>query len=175
VPIRVGLLLERVAAVIHRLDVAGTRSFDPPGPKSSGYSSAFREPVVFDDAATGARTSARRELAPVRVPCQVESRTFEQLRQELGGDVPSSALVLVTHRKDLDALGLIDATSRAVSISVGDRVSAIERYGQPGSVVRPITAPGLYVFHVLPASWGFGPDGHDLELIFLQERALGVR
>lgn len=171
--IRVGLLLEKVVAVVHRLDITSTRAFDPPGTQlSSGYSSAFREPVVFDDATTGTRESARRESSAVRVPCQLETRTFEELRQELGGDVPTTALVMVTHRRDLERLELIDTTSRAPLIRVGDRVSAIEKFGQSGISARPLAAP-LYVFHVLPASFGFGPDGYDMELFFLSDRPQG--
>lgn len=173
--IRVGLQLNQVAIVLHRVDTASTRAFDPPGTKSSGYSSAFREPVVYDDPVVLTRTSARREFAAVRVPCQIETRTFEQLRQELGGEVPTSAVVAVIHRRNLEELDLIDTTSRAAKILVGDRVSAIEQYRQPGTVVRPLAGQGLFVFHVLPGSWGFGPDGHDLELVYLHDRPLGVR
>lgn len=173
--LRIPLVLNRVVAVIHRLDVAATRAFAPPG-RPSGYSSAFRSPVQYDDATSGARSSSRRESAPVRVPCQMESRSFEQLRKELGGDVPASAVVLVCHRKDLARLALIDVATKRVSIRKGDRVSAVERFGSPvGTAALPLAGEGLYIFHVLPAGFGLGPDGYDLELLYCHERPEGGR
>lgn len=166
--IRVPLIAQTSVAVIYRLDPTATAAVDPPGPDAAGYDPVFREPIVYDNA--GTRTSARRELAPVRVPCQVEAARFEELRQQFSGDAPNSNVVLVLHRQDLETLGLLDPTTRKLLIAVNDRVSGLERSGAPGQVVQPFVGEGLFVFEVRPASFGFGPDGHDLELLYLNDR-----
>ena len=168
--IRVPLLLERVAAIIHRLDVATTRAVDPPGAGTTGYDEDFREPVVYD--AGTVRTDSRTELPAVRVPCQTEVLNEDRLRQAFSGAVPSSNLVIVLHRRDLERQGLLDATTREPIIRVNDRVSTLERIGFPGRVVRQLGpgGAGLFVFEVRGASWGFGPEGHDLELLYLNDR-----
>lgn len=170
--VRIPLVLNTVAAVLHRLDVAATRAVDPPGADAAGYDDLWDEPRVYDDAVTSARTSTRRELAAVRVPCQVETFTEQRLRETLGGDAQASNVVLVMHRRDLDRLGLIDATTRDVLIRPRDRISTLERINRPGTVVRTLgpDAAGLHVLEVRGGSWGLGPDGHDLELVFLQDR-----
>ncbi len=167
--IRVPLLLETVEAVIHRLDPQATAIFDPPGDQPSGYDPDFEEPVVFTNT-SGQRQASRKELPPIRVPCQVEAANFERLRQLFPGNTPNSSIVLALSRIDLEARGLIDLLTRKVLINVNDRVETLERRGVPGQIVHPITPPGLFVFEVRPGSWGFGPDGHDLELLFLDER-----
>jgi len=167
-----GLGETKSIAVIHRLDPTATRSFDPPGEPTSGYDPEFDEPVVYDSGTS--RLSARHELPLVRVPCQVETPTFEHLQQFGPGIVENTALVIVTHRQDLQLLSLIDPATRACLIKKSDRVSAIERYGFPGVVQQPLAEDGLYVFEIRPGSWGFGPEGHDLEIIFLEDRAKAV-
>jgi hypothetical protein len=94
----------------------------------------------------------------------------EKLHQLFGGNVPSSDIVLVLSRINLEAMGLLDA-KRKVDVHVNDRV---EKLMKNGATVHPFSGDGLYVFEVRSASWGFGPEGHDLELIFLNDRQKGV-
>ncbi len=164
----VGLGMTLSTAVLHRLDTTSTRAVDPPGDPPTGYDEDFDAPVTYQSGTT--RTSARRELTAVRVPCQVETPSFRLLEQYGPGVVERTRIVLVTHRQQLESLGLIDGSSREVLIRKGDRVSAIERYGVPGTVQMSLPGDGLFVFEVRPGSLGFGPEGHDLELVFLQDR-----
>jgi hypothetical protein len=172
---RVPLLLTIVDAVIYRLDPVGTRAVDPPGPATEGYDDIFKEPVLYEttthDSAT--RTSTRTELPPVRVPCQVEIFTQEQLRQMFTGNVPDTSMTLVTHRRDLELLGLVDLVTNRPSFGIGDRVSGLEKRNLPGVLARGFPAPGFFISELRPGSWGFGDVGNDLELLFLSEREQG--
>lgn len=70
---------------------------------------------------------ARTELPAIRVPCQVEPKVFEDLRMLASGDSPRSDISLVFHFKDLERLGLVDATT-------GDASSSVPTIGSPGSM-----------------------------------------
>jgi hypothetical protein len=170
--VRVPLLLQRSVAVIHRLSIGATRDHMPPGDVVEGYDPTFQEPIVYTEGAE--RVSSRTELAPVRIPCQVEMMTEERLRQYVGGADPVTNMVLVFHRYDLDNLGLLDG-NREVVLKKGDRIEELERYGgAPGNTIKRFTDPGLFIWEVRSASWGFGPDGYDLELAFTSKRREGV-
>lgn len=177
--IRVPLLLNFVDAVVFRLDTAATRAVNPPGPSPEGYSDIFREPVVSDGAAgasVGGRVSTRREMDPVRVPCQVETSTFGDLREGFTGNLPQSRVQLVFHRADLESLGLLDPITKNVVLKIGDRIEKLEKHGSPGTVVAALPGKdGLFIREILPASWGFGPDGHDLEVAVLEQRDQGAQ
>jgi hypothetical protein len=175
-PFRVPLLLEVVDAVVHRLDITATRALNPVGPASSGYDDIFREPVVTDTtagASVSGRVSSRQEQTAIRVPCQVETTLFEELRQAFTGNLSQTRMALVFHRQDLANLGLLDVVTNNILLKKGDRVSQLERR----SLAIPVLvfqAPGLFVTEVYPASWGFGPDGHDLHLCILERRDEGI-
>jgi len=162
--IRVPLLLETVEAVISRIDTVATGAFNPPGPAVSGYDPDFKTPIKYS--ASGTPTSSLQYKSAIKVPCQVEVLTAERLRQYFSGTAPSSNLIVVISRIDCEAMGLLDATTRKILVGINDRVDRFER---AGATVHPLPEP-LYVFEVRPASWGFGPDGHDLELLFLNDR-----
>lgn len=175
--IRVPLLLEIVDAVVHRLDTTATRLDNPQGLAPQGYDDVFREPVVTDPdsgSSVDSRVSSRKEHPPIRVPCQVETTLFENLQMSFAGNMPSTRMTLVFHREHLLALGLLDPTTKNCIIQTGDRVSQLEQYnlGVPTLVFEQ---PGLFVTEVTPASWGFGPDGHDLHLVILERRDQGAR
>jgi hypothetical protein len=171
--IRVPLLLQKSVAVIHRLDIAATRTFDPVGEDTSGYDSTFREPIAYDDPVTDTRKSSRRERPIVRIPCQVENLTEERLRELRIGDASVSSIMLVFHRKDLGNLGLLDENQEVV-IKKGDRVSALEQYGAPvGTVSKRFADPGLFIHEIQGRSFGFGPSGYDLEVAILSDRREG--
>ncbi len=176
--IRVPLLLQKSVAIVHRLDISGTRTFDPPGEDTSGYDETANEPVFYDDPVAppgDQRTSSRQELASVRIPCQVENLTEERLRQMGIGDAGISNIALVFHRRDLKVLGLLDV-DQEILIKKGDRVSHLEEFGvPPGKVIKRLgdNKEGLFVEEVRGRSWGFGPSGYDLEIIMLKDRREG--
>src|SRR6185295_10120563 len=110
IQIRVPLLLAVVDAIVYRLDVAATRALDPPGAATSGFDDAFREPVAYDTqqgSSVADRAVARVELAPVRVPCQVETTLYESLAEAYQGNLQQNELAVVFHVKDLTLRGLI--------------------------------------------------------------------
>jgi len=166
---RVPLLLEKSLAMLYRLDVQATKLVRPYVGATAGYDDDFREPLVFDDVRGGktTRQSARIELPPIRVPCQVETQRFERLDQKPPGDVPDSDVQLVFHRMDLLQLKLIDPYSNELAIKKNDRVSHIEAYRFPGKVSQQFEPPGLYITQIVPGSFGFGPDGFDLHIVYL--------
>jgi hypothetical protein len=168
---RVPLVLEKSIAVIHRLNPVATDSLQPYAGATSGYDPDFKETLTYDTTRQGktVRENARIELPPVRIPCQVEIVKFEDLRQTFSGDTPDSDISLVLHRMDLSRLKLLE-DDNSPSIKVNDRLEKIESNRRPGQVIRPLEPPGLYVFAVRPGSWGFGPDGHDLHIVYLSDR-----
>jgi hypothetical protein len=174
--IRVPLLLQKSVAVIHRLHIEGTRDEDPPGEGNIGYDETLREPIVYDQNTNSpdTRQKARQELSETRVPCQVEVLTDEALRELGVGDAPITNMIFVFHRKDLEFLGLLD-TNRDILLKKGDRISHLEKYGTTiGTISKTFADPGLYIYEMRAGSWGFGPDGYDLELALTSKRAEGV-
>lgn len=166
-PIRVPLLWP-VDVIIYRLDIQGTWATDPPGSPTEGYNYLLREPVVSRTA--GARTVTRAELAPVTVPAQVEVQTYQQLAATFGGDSAVTDIAFVTHRQDLETLGLLDANKHCL-LKPGDRIDHIEKTGR---TVQTFTKQ-LFIYEVRPKSWGFGPDGYDLEVIYTTYRSADPR
>jgi hypothetical protein len=165
-------LINPVAVVIERLNIEATRDHDPPGDTvsfSSGYHPDQRAPVPYNDPVTEKRKDSREYDAPIRVPAQVEVMTWERLAQQCHGDAPDSNIVLVTHNQDLTLLGLLRANGE-MRLKKGDKITTFERKGVPGAIVRPLDQP-LYIYQVMPRSWGFGPLGHDLQLLFTTLRA----
>jgi hypothetical protein len=161
--IRVPLLFP-VQASIYRLDIQATWNVDPVGPKTEGYDYLYREPVIERD--TGAREVTRVESGSVLVPCQVEMQTFEQLQAAFGGDNAATDTALVLHRKDLAQLSLLDSNNKCI-LKPGDRIDHLEKNGQTVLTwVKP-----MYVYEVRPRSWGFGPTGYDLEILYTTYRS----
>lgn len=170
--IHVPLLLQNPDAVIHRLDIAATRALDPPGAATTGYEDAFREPVVSDTAEGSSiadRTVARVELAPVRVPCQVETDMSDALHQSFQGNLQRGEYLLVFSVVDLNMLSLIDGSTGKPLFGIGDRVSALERHNITGSNLIALPQEGMFFREIRPASWGFG-EGFDLWLGIITNR-----
>lgn len=165
--IRVSLIAP-VNISVYRLDIQSTWARNPPGPAAEGYNYLLREPVV--SRAAGVRTVARAEMAPVLIPAQVEVQTFQQLAATFGGDSAATEMAFVCHRKDLGSLGLLDANLHCL-LKPGDRVDHIEKNGR---TVQTFIKQ-LYVLEVRPKSWGFGPDGYDLEIIYTTYRSADPR
>src|SRR5205823_2549183 len=57
----------------------------------------FREPRILAGQPDDVGALARRELPPVRVPCQVEPESFEALHMVGAGNEPRSQVQLVLH------------------------------------------------------------------------------
>jgi hypothetical protein len=168
---RVPLILEVSLATWHRLSPSSTQDVQPYTGATGGYDKDFREPIVYDDARGERidRDDARVELPPVNVPCQVEPVKFEKLRQRFTGDMPDSDIQLVLHKKDLRKLKLITAQEELL-LKKNDRVSSLKSKKKPKQITRHLEPPGLYIFEIAPGSWGFGPDGYDLYIAFLNSK-----
>lgn len=166
--IRVPLLFP-VVAVIYRLDIAGTASIDPPGTRTSGLDSILRGPVVSDQG--GVRTVSRAEMVEVRVPCQREDATYEELSMTFTGNDPVTSIVCVLHRKDLEPLGLLDLNGNCV-LKPRDRIDHVETLA--GKVVETFEKP-LFIYRVLPGSHGMGPDGRDLHIVYTSYQSVDPR
>jgi len=161
-------LISKFLAQLHRLEriTSGTSLplMDPD----------FREPIAVDLDEDGIAETRRSELPPVRIPCQVESQTFEQLRMLPSGRAPRTSLDLVMHFRDLMQLELVDDEGRA-RIGPGDRLSGI--FTLDGAQVLPVqTPPGLYVTEARPTGFGLGLGRarRNLLLVTFSDRALGA-
>lgn len=156
-------LINPVQAVISRLDTQTTWAQEPPG-KLEGYDDIFRESIPQDDGTLDSRIY----MDPVRVPVQVETQSYEELRAEVGGDAPVSNVVLVAHRKGLQDLGLLDSVTGRPLLKKGDRIDWIEAPSGQRTVCQPESP--LYIWMILPRSWGFWDDGYALEVIYTAAR-----
>jgi hypothetical protein len=161
--------------VISRLDVPATQRVDPDGagPITQGYDPDLREPIAYTDGA-GDRATTVRYKTPVRVPCQVEVKTYEELRQVFQGDAPVTTMVFVLHNKDLRRLGLLTCKagcgsgSQSLKIAKNDRIDGVlcMRKGESNTdLVEP-----LYIYRIDPGSWGMGPSGTDLKIVYTANR-----
>ena len=171
--IRVPVVLQPSIAVFQRLDIGETHEQSPPGASvgTTGYNRFFREPIVYDDD-DGNRTSTR-QYVEVKVPCQVEAMSAGKLQQMYNGPVDLYNIMLILRREDLELADLITEDGNC-AIKRGDMVTHLERFGTSGVKIRTFPNGGIYVEEVRPASWGFGPDGYDLELVLLTERRQGA-
>ncbi len=126
-----------------------------PDPAAPGYDPDFKEPVAVDSDDDGVGERVRREHLPVCVPCQVDTKVFEELRVFASGNAPRSRIDLVLHFKDLERLGLVDGATGDALVRPGDRLGAL--YDKAGALVQAVrTPPGLYVTEARPV--GFGLD-----------------
>jgi hypothetical protein len=165
--IRIPLIFP-VKAVVYRLDIQSTWAVDPPGATASeGYNYITGEPNIYRNA-SGARVVPRVEMAPIDIPCQIEDARFEEIQMVFGGNSPITNLVFVFHRRDLENLGLLDASTRDCLLKTGDRIGSVKN--TLGSTVKTFQKP-LYIYEFrFPGSQGFGPDGYDLEIAYTSYR-----
>jgi hypothetical protein len=110
----------------------------------------------------------RVEMDQVKIPCQVEDQSFERIHFVLGGDAESTNMVFVFHRRDLERLSLLDTLTRKCLLKPGDRIDHIEN--RAGTATTLTFKDPLYILEVRPRSWGFGPDGYDLEVAYTTNR-----
>ena len=132
----------------------------------------FREPRVLASAPDAVGVLARRELPPVRVPCQVEPESFEALHMVGAGNAASSHVQLVLLFRDLEERGLIDRESGRALLTPGDRLTGF--YDRAGALVE---TTDLYVVEARPIAFGFGllRPRRNLLLVVLEARAASVR
>lgn len=168
-----GRLINPFLAEIARLDTVATAADpDSAGPLVSGYDPDFKETVIVPSG-PGRGVDARKEMPPVRIPCQVEVGAFEALRQLASGNSPDSRVILVFHFRDLERMGLVDPASGDALLRVNDRLVAM--HDLAGRIVQAVrTPPGLYATEVQPRSFGLG-QCRNLLLVTFDERELGVR
>jgi hypothetical protein len=141
-------------AEVHRLDaLAMAADPDGAGPLTSGLDPDFHEPVLVSASGAAVGEPLRRELAPVRVRCQVEPDVYDQLAMTPGGNAPRTRLGLVFHFRDLERQGLVDAATGDALLGPGDRLGAL--YDVLGNLVQLVrTPPGLYITEARAAGFG---------------------
>ena len=171
---RVPLLFPSLLKV-SMLDLQSTSRFDPDGPGgplTGGYDPDLRSPYVYTDS-DGSRASTVRYKPPVLIPCQVEIRRFEELRQVFGGDAPVTEMVFVLHNRDLVRMGLLRCssgcgTSGTLKLKKNDRIDAVlcKRKRIPNIDLQEL----LYIYRIDPGSWGMGPSGTDLKIVYTTNR-----
>jgi hypothetical protein len=159
--------------VVSRLDIPATARVDPDGagPITDGYDPDLREPIAYTDA-DGSRAVTTRYRQPVQIPCQVEIKSFEELRQVFQGDAPITTMVFVLHNKDLVRLGLLKCDSGCNDVSLklktNDRIDGVlcKRRRVPNIDLKE----ELYIYRIDPGSWGMGPSGTDLKIVYTTNR-----
>jgi hypothetical protein len=159
-----GRLVFAFSAEVFRLDRGGRVVTAP------GLDPDFKEPQLIDvGAAIGVR--GRRELPPIRIPCQFEPATFDALQMFAAGESPRSQIQLLFHFAYLEHVGLVDVATGDPLVRVGDRLGAI--YDTGGALIQSVrTPPGLYVTEARPIGFGlFMPrPRRNLLLVTLDER-----
>ena len=173
-----GRLIFAFLAELHRLDTHATATADPDGtgPLEGGYDPDFKEPVLVDQDDDGIGERIRQEHPAVRVPCQVDTKAFEELRMQASGNTPKSRIDLVFHFKDLERLGLVDAASGDALLRPGDRLGAI--HDKAGELVQQVrTPPGLFVTEARPIGFGMNMarPRRNLLLVTFEDRQQGAR
>ena len=164
-----GRLIHPFLAEIAQLDTRATAE----GPPTPGYDPDFREPVLIADPGGGSH-SARREHTAIRLRCQVEVNTYNQSQASPSGDIPSGKIVLVFHFRDLEGLGMVDATTGEPTLHKGDRLVALRRVN--GDLVQTFPdPPGLFATGVEPQSFGLSSQCRNLLLVTFDTREQAVR
>lgn len=144
-----GRLIAPFIAIIHRLDVSATEL-------AGGFDPDFRSIKHGYPGGLGTRVSARRELPPIELTCQVEMGRWDEQRQVASGNAPNTELTLIFHFTQLEAAGLVDLTTGDPLLRVNDRLSELRRIADSTLVQAVRDPPGLYATEVQPAGLGLG-------------------
>ena len=151
-----GRLIFPFLCEIAQLDLAAT--------ETAGYDADFREPKILPTTdRIGA--SARREAALIRVPGSFHTpQTSFALQQSPTGNLNRVDLIVLFHFADLEAAGLVEASTGTALIKIGDRLNAI--YTPDGTLVQKFPdPPGAYVERAAPLM-GLGGTRNLLEVNF---------
>lgn len=170
---RVPLLFPSLLKV-SRLDIPATRRVDPDGAGdlTTGYDPDLRTPHVYTDA-TGSRVISTRYKPPVYIPCQVEIKKFEELRQIFTGDAPVTEMSFVLHNRDLVKLGLLNVDGNCghngvLDLKTNDRIDGV--YCTRKRIKNIDLKEELFIYRIDPGSWGMGPSGTDLKIVYTTNR-----
>ena len=164
-------LVRPLIAEIAQLDTVATAAHDPPGPAVSGYDPDFKEPVLAPTGSSGLGASQRQEKPVIRVPAQLETGPFEELRQSFSGNLPDTRLVLVMDFEDLNGLGFVDPASHDSLLRPNDRVVRVLN-GSEEVIETFEDPPGMFITELRP---GHGLDAdRNILLAFCDEREQGL-
>ena len=150
-----GGLIFKFVAWIYRVDPEAMAEVDPDEgghAPAGGFDEDFQEPRLEVPEGKAVAQPIRRELAPLKIPCQVEPEVWDALRMFDAGASPRTDTAITLHFDDLKRLGLLDDTG-APTLRHGDRLGAI--YDQRGGLVQSIrNPPGLFVAEMRQESFG---------------------
>jgi hypothetical protein len=160
-----GRLIQRFVAVLYRIDTAATAAV-----AGGGYDSEFGEALpVVDGSLLGA--SSLRERAPLRLPCQLDRKTWGAAGAARSGYEQDADIIVTLHYADLEAAGLVGADG-VPQIYPGDRIGAIEDLG---GAIQEVFAnpPGMFVTDLERAGHGlaaFGTPRFNLLFLYCSKR-----
>ena len=146
-----GRLIQRFVCVLRRLDASATSAV-----AGGGYDDVWRTTKpVSDGTQTGA--TSRREEEAIRLPCQLDRRSWGRINPKPSGNEIDAELIITLHWPDLVAAGLIGSNG-APEIQQGDRIEAIET--RLGAVEETFAnPPGMYVHDIERAGLGLHAFG----------------
>jgi len=124
------------------------RRFDAEGVESAGG---------FDDDFQVVKPGERLEQDAVRIPCQLDRRSWGRDEMTVSGHEKNSDIILTLHWPDLERLGLIDTDGNPM-IAQGDRIEAIETVSGDTEESFP-DPPGMFVVHLERAGHGLSAFG----------------
>lgn len=160
-----GRLIQQFIAVLYRVDTLATSTV-----AGGGYDPEFGEPLpVADGTLLGA--SSLRERAPIRIPCQLDRKTWGAAGAARSGYEEVADIIVTLHYQDLEAAGLIGADG-VPQIYAGDRLGAIEDLT---GAVQEVFAnpPGMFVTDLERAGYGlaaFGTPRFNLLFLYCSKR-----
>lgn len=160
-----GRLIQKFVAVLYRIDTAATAAV-----VGGGFDPEFGEALpVVDGSLLGA--SSLREQAAIRLPCQLDRKTWGAVGAARSGYEENADIILALHYTDLENAGLIgvDGVPR---IYPGDRVGAIEDLNGATQEVFA-NPPGMFVTDLERAGYGlaaFGVPRFNLLLLYCSKR-----
>jgi hypothetical protein len=132
-----GRLINKFVAVIYRVDTAATAAV-----VGGGFDPEFGEAVpLVDGTLLGA--SSLREMAPLRIECQIDRKDWGGGELSRSGGDEKMDIILTLSYRDLEVAGLIDANG-APTLYPGDRIDSIERLDGTLQEKFP-NPPGMYV------------------------------
>ena len=161
---------------IAQLDTAATAADpDGAGPATSGFDPWFREPIVVEptDDTSDAGDPVRVETT-VQLLAQIEPEEMDRVEMMVTGRAPAWRLTAIFHYADLEAVGMVDATTgRPLLRSPGDRLAAIRHKDTKALIEEIPRVPGLYAKEVRSIGFGLGTS-RNLLLVVFEERAIST-
>jgi hypothetical protein len=141
---------------------------DLAGPLTEGYDPDFDEVVAFDPAGSVVREDARKDLPLLRISAQVRVAELDGLISMRGGARLKAKMMLTADVFELQAQGLVDATTGDILIRPNDKLVAI--YRETGELEDQLRVP-LYVNEVRAAEYGIGQTRNLVHFMLEDRRA----